>query len=169
MTALRSSALFEAVYKNERGRLLRYFRRKVGPDVAPDLVQEAFTRLLHSKALERIENPTAYLTRIAQNLLIERWRRLAREQSVFLPFDEGRDAPVCAEQEFRIEAMELRRAMAQALRAMTPKTRRVFLMHRMRNLNHREIGEKLGITQQTVQYHIARALVRYRRVIALQG
>lgn len=169
MTPPRPIPTFEAVYRNEQGRLLRYFKHKAGPDSAPDLVQEAFTRLFRSNALERIDNPSAYLTRIAQNLLIERGRRLARERTVFFPFDEGRDAPVCADQEFHIEAMELRRAYVQALRAMTPKTRRIFLMHRMRNLTHREIGERLGITQKTVQYHMTHALARYRRVIALQG
>jgi len=152
-----------------QGRLLRYFKHRAGPDSAPDLVQEAFTRLFGSNALERIENPAAYLTRIAKNLLIERGRRMAREQTVFYPFDEGRDAPVCADQEFHIEAIELRRAYVQALRAMTPKTRRIFIMHRMRNLTHREIGERLGITGKAVQYHMTRALARYRRVIALES
>ena len=124
MTPPRPIPTFEAVYRNEQGRLLRYFKHKAGPDSAPDLVQEAFTRLFRSNALERIDNPSAYLTRIAQNLLIERGRRLARERTVFFPFDEGRDAPVCADQEFHIEAMELRRAYVQALRAMTPVNRR---------------------------------------------
>ena len=169
MTSPRPIPTFEAVYRNEQGRLLRYFRRKVGPDSAPDLVQEAFTRLFHSKALERIDNPSAYLTRIAQNLLIERWRRTARERSVFFPFDEGRDAPVCADQEWLIEAMDLRRAYMRALRTMTPKTRRIFLMHRWRNLTHREIAENFGITVQGVQHHMTRAMARCRQVIALQS
>lgn len=39
-------AAFAAVYQAEHGRLLRYLRRRVGPDEAPDLVQEVFARLL---------------------------------------------------------------------------------------------------------------------------
>jgi len=169
MTSPRPITTFEAVYRNEQGRLLRYFKYKAGPDSAPDLVQEVFTRMFRSNALERIDNPSAYLTRIAQNLLIERGRRMARERSVFFLFDERHDAPVCADQESLIEAMDLRRAYMRALRAMTPKTRRIFLMHRLRNLTHKQIAEQLGMTVKGVQYHMTRALARCRRVIALQS
>ena len=168
MTRSETNDALQRLYRAEHGRLLRYFRTRVGREEAPDLLQEMFTRLLRNGALERVENPSAYLSRCARNLLIERWGRMGREQSIFLPFEEGRDAPVCADQEFHVEAMELRRAYMQALRAMTPKTRRIFLMHRARHLTHKEIGERLGITRKAVQYHMARALARYRRVIALQ-
>src|SRR3546814_3732904 len=59
-------------------------------DLAPDLMQETFMRLLRSGAFDRIEHPTAYLMRSARNLLIERARRKAREQCIALPYDEER-------------------------------------------------------------------------------
>src|SRR3546814_8729716 len=80
MRAPDPTAAFEAFYRAEHGRLLRYFRKQVGPDEAPDLMQETFMRLLRSGAFDRIEHPTAYLMRSARNLLIERARRKAREQ-----------------------------------------------------------------------------------------
>ncbi|MGR4892729.1 RNA polymerase sigma factor [Sphingopyxis sp. LARHCG72] len=77
MTALRSTAAFDSFYRSEYEWLLCYFRIRVGSDAAPDLVQEAFTRMLRSGAFERVDNPQAYLTRAAHNLLIEgarQWR-----------------------------------------------------------------------------------------------
>src|SRR3546814_19071641 len=56
-----------AFYRAEHGRLLRYFRKQVGPDEAPDLMQETFMRLLRSGAFDRIEHPTAYMMRSARN------------------------------------------------------------------------------------------------------
>lgn len=168
MTAPGSTAAFEAFYRTEHGRLLRFFRKRVGRDAAPDLVQEVFTRLLRSGAFDRIENPGAYLTRAAHNLLIERARRKMREQGIFYPFDEGRDAPVRSEQTWRIEEMDLRRVYRQTLRAMPPRTRRIFLMSRLRRLTYREIGEQLGIGDKAVEYHMMRALARCRRAIALR-
>ena len=164
-----STAAFEAFYRTQHRRLLRFFRKKVGPDEASDLVQEIFTRLLRSRALDRIENPGAYLIRSARNLLIERARRKMREQSVIFPFDDGRDAPVLPEQEWRIEARELRRAYRRALHAMPRRTRRIFLMHRLRGLTYAEIAEQLGIGDKGVEYHMMRALARCRRVATAHG
>ena len=152
----------------EHARLLRYFNRRVGRDAAPDLVQEVFARLLGCGALERIESPAAYLTRIARNLLIDRARRKKREHPIFYSLDEEHDAPASAEQTWRIEAMDLLRLYRQAVRAMSPKTRRVFLMHRLRRLTYKQIAEALDISIPTVEYHIMRALALCRATVAAQ-
>lgn len=153
---------FGAVYQAEHGRLLRYLRRRVGPDEAPDVAQEAFARLLRCGDLERIENPAAYLSRITRNMLIDRARRKRRDCSVFFPFDENRDAASRAEQTSQIEAADLLRLYRQAVRAMPPKTRRVFVMHRLRRLPYKQIAEQLGISVATVEYHMMRALAQCR-------
>ncbi|HJS09998.1 sigma-70 family RNA polymerase sigma factor [Sphingopyxis sp.] len=161
-----SVASFDAFYRSQNERLFHYFRKRAGRDAAPDLVQEAFTRMLRCGAFERVENPQAYLTRTAHNLLIERARHWQRKQSTLCPLDEGRDAPVQPEQEWRIEAAELRRIFRRALRAMPRRTRRIFLMHRLRGMSYREIGERLGIGDKAVEYHMMRALARCRRAAA---
>ncbi|MBM0171319.1 sigma-70 family RNA polymerase sigma factor [Altererythrobacter sp. C41] len=165
MTAPRSSAAFDAFYRSEHPRMLRYFRKKVGPDAAPDLAQDAFTRLLRNQAFDSLDCPEAYLTRTARNLLIDRARRQARQQALCFEFDEERDAAICAEQTWQIEAEDLRRACWQALRAMPPRTRRIFLMHRLRHLTYKQIAEQLGISNKAVKYHMARALARCRRAL----
>ena len=155
-----STAAFAAFYRAEHGRLLRYFRTRVGRDEAPDLVQETFARLLRSGAFERMDNPQAYLTRSARNLLIDRARRQQQSQAVIFPFDNGCDAPVYPEQTWRIEEADLRRAYGRALR-----TRRVFMMHRMRRMTYTEIAKHLGIGDKGVQHHMSLALVRLRHAL----
>lgn len=168
MTAPYGVASFDAFYRSENRRLLRFFGRRVGWEAAPDLVQDAFTRVLRSGSFERLDNPSAYLTRTARNLLIERSRRRMREQNIMFPLDEGRDAPVVAEQTWHMEEADLRRVYLQALREMPQKTRHIFLMHRLRQMTYTEIAEKFGISNQGVEYHMMRALARCRKaVIAL--
>ena len=162
MTPREPCAAFAAVYQAEHGRLLRYLRRRVGPDEAPDLAQEAFARLLRCGDLERIENPAAYLSRITRNMLIDRARRKRSNCAVCFPVDENRDAASRAEQAWRIEAADLLRLYRQAVRAMPLKTRRVFIMHRLRRLPYKQIAEQLGISVATVEYHMMRALARCR-------
>src|SRR3546814_10902814 len=53
---------------------------------------------------------------------------------------------------------DVMRAYRRALAELPDRTREVFLLHRVDELAYREIGEKLGISIPTVQYHVARAL-----------
>ncbi len=168
MTLHMSMAAFQAKLPAEHARLLRYFNRRVGRDAAPDLVQEVFARMFGSGALDRIDNPPAYLTRIARNLLIDRARHKKRDCPVFFPFDEGRDAVSRAEQTWRIEAADLLRLYRQTVRAMSPKTRRVFVLHRLRHKTYKQIAQQLGISVATVEYHMMRALTLCRAAVASQ-
>ncbi len=163
MTAPGAFASFDAFYRSQNRRLFHYFRRRVGREAASDLVQEAFTRMLRCGAFERVENPQAYLTRTAHNLVIEAARQRMRRPAAAFMFDEERDAPVLPQQEQRIEATELRRVFRRAVCAMPRKTRRIFLMHRLRGMTYREIAEKLGIGDKGVEYHMMRALARCRK------
>src|SRR3546814_10585483 len=90
-----------------------------------------YTTLCRSAdAFGRLENPRAYMFSAARNLLIERARRKARNEIRLYPLDEGRDAPVCPEQAYSIEAADLRRTLRRTILAMPRRTRRIFLMHR---------------------------------------
>lgn len=159
---------FDEFYRCENRQLFHFFRRRVGREEASDLTQEAFTRMLRTGAFDRVENPRAYLFRAARNLVIERARRGKRKESGLFPFDEGRDAPVGPEQALAIEASNLRRGLRRAILAMPRRTRRIFLMHRLRRQTYREIAEEIGIREQGVEYHMMRALARCRKAVAFQ-
>jgi RNA polymerase sigma-70 factor (ECF subfamily) len=168
MNAPQSAATFEDIYRTEHRRLLCKLRCRVGPDEAPDLVQEVFARLLGSGSLERLDNPKAYLSRITRNLLIDRARRKQQGRPVLFPLDEDRIPPTPPEQTRRIEAIDLQRLYRRTVRAMPPKTRRVFVMHRVHRLTYKEIAAELGVCIQTVDYHMVRALAMCRAAIAAQ-
>lgn len=161
-------ASFDAFYRAEHPRVLRYFRRKAGRETAPDLAQEVFARLLRSGALERADCPQAYLTRIARNLLIDIARRKRSRPTALYSLDEERDAVSCADQTWRIEAADLTHLYRRTVRAMPPKTRRVFLMRRARRMSYKDIAAALGITVATVDYHLGRALALCRAAVAAQ-
>lgn len=52
------------------------------------------------------------------------------------------------------ERLRLRRALAK----LEPRTREVFLLHRLDGLTYGEIAERLGISAEAVERHIADAL-----------
>lgn len=162
------TATFEDVYRAEYPRLLRRLRRRIGPDEARDFAQEAFVRLHHSGKLPVLDQPGAYLNRIARNMLIDRMRRQRRTDAIFYPLDEGRDAPTRPEQEWRIEEKDLQRLYRRTVRAMPPNTRRVFVMHRIHRRTYKEIAAELGVCVETVEYHMMRALRHCRAAVAAE-
>lgn len=105
------------------------------------------------------------MRRIAQNLLIDRSRKLARNNVVLLPLTEASDAPSPAAQEHELHVQDLRAIYDKALRAMPEKTRRVFLMHRVDECSYREIHERLGISMATVEYHMMKALTQISEAV----
>ena len=163
MTAAGPYPNFDAFYRAQHDRMFHFFRSKVGRDEAPDLVQEAFTCVLRSGAFDRLENPNGYLTRTARNLLINRARTWHRKGCALYPLDEARDAPFAPEQEWKIEGRELRAAYRRALLALPPRTRRIFLMHRLKGMSYRAIAEHLRVGDKCIEYHMMRALGRCRR------
>lgn len=121
-------------------------------------------RFYGSGKLATLEYPRAYLATIARNIWLNRMRQQKRSGIIF-PLDEW-DAPTPPEQERHLEAMELRRAYRRALRPLSRKTRRIFLMHRLRGNTYRDIADELGMSCKSVEKHIGRALERCRKVAA---
>lgn len=165
MTPLASPVDPNALYRSEYHRLMGYFVPRVGRDEAADLVQEVFVRLMRRGPLIAIENPQAYLTRIAQNLLIDRTRQKCRNNVVLCPIDDDSEPAIEAEQTWQLEATDLLRTYSRSVGAMTPKTRRVFLMHRHRGLSYRQIADQLSLSVPAVEYHMIKALKQCRSMI----
>lgn len=165
MTAAGPYPTFDAFYRAQHDRMFHFFRRKVGRDEAPDLVQEAFTCVLRSGAFDRLENPNGYLTRTARNLVINRARTWHRKECMLYPLDEARDSPLLPDQEWKIEGRELRAAYRRSLLALPRRTRRIFLMHRLKGMSYRAIAERLSVGEKCIEYHMMRALARCRRIV----
>jgi RNA polymerase sigma-70 factor (ECF subfamily) len=163
-----SAATLEAVYRTERAKLLRYLQRSVGHDVAADLVQDVFVRAARYWQPDEIVCPAAYLQRIARNLLIDRACKAKSMPMAFSPFDEERDLVAQPEQSWGIEVGDVMAACQRAILAMSPKTRRVFLMSRVQEASYREIADQLGISVAGVEYHMMRALSLCRRAVAVR-
>lgn len=150
----------DLLYRDKAGSLHRRIRARVGsPEEASDLVQEAFSRLLGACAAQPLRNPGAFLNRIVRNLLIDRCRRNAARPP-FVAFAADCDIAVAADQGKALELDQMRRRYRSIVDALPPRTREVFLLHRMEELCYREIAERLDISIRTVEWHIAQAIYR---------
>ncbi|MGC6399043.1 RNA polymerase sigma factor [Sphingomonas sp. FW199] len=153
----------EAAYRRERPALLRHFRYKASADEAEDLMQETFVRAAGSRQTGALANPAAFLRRIARNLLIDRHRRRARHPE----WNDGPEIEIAvnADQEHQLEAQDLLRLYESAINSLSPRSREVFLLHRVEELSYRDIHARLGISVATVEYHMMKALAHIARSV----
>ena len=130
---------------------------QAGPSYGPG--EEAFARLAKWMSANPVRQPGPYLQRIARNLLVDRARQSrSRPLSDYLPISDDLVLSVPPDQMHRLEANDVLEIYRRALDELPPRTREVFLLHRVDELTYKEIGARLEISIPTVQYHVARAL-----------
>ncbi|SMF48174.1 RNA polymerase sigma-70 factor, ECF subfamily [Tistlia consotensis] len=154
-------ALFQA-----HGRALElYLNRRTGcPALAADLLQDAFLRLVQQPPEAGARNLRAYLYRIAGNLALDHFRQEARRRTEAVPAE--RLAAVEDETpdvERALAARERLQRLEQALARLPPRTREIFRLNRVEGLTYLEIAARLGISESSVQKHLARALQQAMR------
>lgn len=169
MTERKHQSLAEAVefYYEE---LCRYVRRKTGSaSLAEDIVQDTWLRA-STRAAAMPENPRAYLYRMAGNLAIDHLRR--REARAFEVADPERYTRIASDAptpENEVAAREELAILEAAVRELPARRRQVFVLYRGHGMTMREIADRLGISQKTVEKQIARAMVHCRKRMRESG
>ena len=74
--------MFSALYASHHGWLYNWLWRKLGcRDGAADLAQDTFVRMLAAQSADSLREPRAYLSTVANGLLVNHWRRLTLERT----------------------------------------------------------------------------------------
>ncbi len=128
------------------------------PDLADDLAQESFVRLLATEFRpESEEHRRRYLFRIAGNLLRDHWRARKR---VHEPLDP--DRLLVDERE---PAVELRGDLARGFARIKPRERQLLWLAHVEGLDHRAIAAALGLGPTSVRVLLFRARRRLAAAI----
>jgi RNA polymerase sigma factor (sigma-70 family) len=130
------------------------------PMDAEDLMHSAFLRMQEYSITHQVENPAAFLVRTAVNLSIDGVRRdTSRREDRLLSADFVEIADPTPLQDEVLVARNRLDKVRLALNELTPRTRTIFLMHRIDGLKYREIAARLGVTVSAVEKHIAKAVL----------
>lgn len=133
----------------------RIARRTHNPLEAEDLLHSAYLRLERYRVHNEVRDPAAFLVRTACNINIDNHRR---DHKTIPESGESREFHDVAPLQDEVIAARARLdRVKEGLEQLTPRTREIFLMHRLENLKYREIAQRLGISQSAVEKHIARA------------
>lgn len=133
---------------------------------AEDALQNVFMRLWQNREqLNDVDNVNAYLFRMAQNDIIDASRKFVRRQR-FL--SEAFTDDVSANNPLKdILSAEVENKFKEAVDQLTEQQRRVFLMRREQGMSHADIARQLGISTETSESTMKRALKSMRTYLTV--
>jgi RNA polymerase sigma factor (sigma-70 family) len=166
--AIRSLAQAVEAYYDE---LKNFLTRHTGsPGMAADIMQESWVRAASTASAAPIANHRAYLYRMVRNVAVDHLRREKRkslsldelpERTQLADAHPGPEATTAARQELAL--------LTAAVQELPAKCRAVFLLYRGEGRSMREIATQLGISEKTVEKHIAKAMLHCRQRLREAG
>ena len=139
------------------------------PDI-DDLVQECLVRVWRSHDRGEVQSPRGLLFATARNLAMDQLRR--KHIVAFEPITENALSSVfpddidVAETVSRKQEIDL---LTEAIQSLPERCRQVFMLRTVFHLSQREIAEKLGISENTVEKQMTNALRRCTEFFARRG
>jgi len=154
-----ASTLTELLIR-ERPALLRLVRRILGSDSsAEDVIQAIWFKARGVDGTVAIDNPRAYLYRLATNLATDQGRERSRQARLLSDhYLWGPDEVLSAEDQVMAQD-ELQRVLAAADHLPEP-TRTIFRLNRLQGMTQAEIARRRGVSVTTVENHVRAALQR---------
>ncbi|WP_454715824.1 RNA polymerase sigma factor [Caulobacter segnis] len=152
-------------YLERREHMRRFFVARLGGrgDVE-DLVQELYLKV-QSVTEDPIENPQAYLYRLASNLMLDRLRQARRAGARDTEWRRTNHATVgvldvadTPDAESAVIARQRLEKLSRALESLSPVTQRVFRLHKFDGLTHAETAARMNISRSAVEKHVSLAL-----------
>ena len=154
-----ASALTEMLIR-ERPALLRLVQRILGNDGgAEDVIQAIWLKARGVDSGQAIDNPRAYLYRLATNLATDHGRERTRRARLLAEHYLWGPDEVLSTEEQAMAQDELQRVLAAAAHLPEP-TRTIFRLNRLQGLTQADVAKRLKVSVTTVENHVRAALQR---------
>lgn len=153
----------KGLFLAHRRELHAYLTEKLkDSEAAADLTQEAFLRFAEQKAGGDIAilNGRSYLYRTAHNLAIDHVRLRARQKADAASHDNMTTIPDDRPtQEDEADSRQKLDRLRSAVAELPERTRQIFVLNRIEGLSYAETANRLGVSESSVQKHLAKALL----------
>jgi RNA polymerase sigma-70 factor (ECF subfamily) len=132
---------------------------------AQDILQETFIRYAEYSGKTQVDNPRAFIYRIASNLATDYFRSHASRSRLYAEPEKHIDIyadPAPSPEQCAMSQQQLDR-LIQALSELPPKCRDVFIMLKLKNHSYAEVEQQLGISETMAVKYMNRALTHCRQ------
>ena len=141
-------------------RLRNVLRRNGRSDQeAEDLIQDAFVRLECYRRDHEVDHPEAFLVRTVVNLSVDAHRASRSRPETETLVEETIVIDTTPRPDEVCMARERLDRLSAGLDALSPKTREIFLAHRLEGLGQVEIARQHRLSVSSVEKHIAKAVL----------
>jgi RNA polymerase sigma factor (sigma-70 family) len=145
-----------------RRQLERAVSRIVPPREIEDIVQETYVRICQIDPAAAIHKPRSFLYRIACNLALDHVKRSESRYTVSLD-DSSRSEGAALQSSDLYEQLAAKQEFelfCAAVQQLPLQCRRVFVLRKVYGYSQKEIAEELGVSENTVEKHIAYGIKR---------
>jgi len=150
---------FDEVYRKYSKRLFRFsYNLLKSKEDAENIVQDVFLNLWANR--HKIEKGTSlkyYIYTIAYHASINIIRKKLKE-SDYLEHLMSLQEPLEEAVDLQVEFRELDEKLKSIIDALPDRQKEVYILHRVERLKYSEISERLGISVNTIENHMSRAL-----------
>jgi RNA polymerase sigma-70 factor, ECF subfamily len=162
---------FTDIYTREADAVFRFCLIRVSDrEKALDLTQETFTRLWNSIYLgKKVENPRAFLYRVARNLIIDWYRRIKSVSLESLSLGDGEKEfePKDERMTLEIENNTNFRQVLKMLDNLETQYREVIYFRYVEDLSPKDIAEILRLNANTVSVRLNRGIEALRKLMGI--
>ncbi|WP_206019477.1 RNA polymerase sigma factor [Pseudomaricurvus alkylphenolicus] len=155
-----STALSES-FLNNTGMLKQFLTRflKRHQDIE-DVVQETYLRAHLAEQKSEIQQPKAFLFRVAKNIALNELKKKSRQITDFI---EDCDPQVVIENtdtlESELEAQQHLGLYCEAIAQLPEKCRQACLLRKVHGMSHKEIAERMDLTVSSVEKYLAKGVL----------
>jgi len=157
-------------FLNYRGVLTSMLTRIVDRADIDDIIQETYLRSFEAATRRRIRHPKSFMYRTARNLALNAVARSGHRLNDC--FEDHTCLPLCPiELSVRPahESDERYNLFCEAVAELPVRCRQAFVLKKVQGLGQREIAQRMGISESTVEQHVAKGLLACARHLAAGG
>jgi len=126
-----------------------------------DLAQETYLRILRTRDLTDVQNPRAYLLRVASHVLLE-WREHQPRPEALVRLEDEDMLVDGSSPEIELEAIVSQQRLDEVLAGLTPRMRAVLLLRLRDQRSCKDIAKDLDMTVRQVRRYLVRGYERLR-------
>ncbi|MFJ1300723.1 sigma-70 family RNA polymerase sigma factor [Pseudomonadota bacterium AL_CKDN230030165-1A_HGKHYDSX7] len=147
-----------SLYTAHHSWLQSWLRRRLGcAHDAADLTQDTFIRLMNGRQAQALREPRAFLTTLAQRVLVDFWRRRELERAYLDSLAALPEAHAPSE-EARALVLEALTQIDRMLARLPAKARAAFLLSQLDGLSYPQIAQRLGVAEISVRRYMKQAI-----------
>ncbi|MFC7384260.1 RNA polymerase sigma factor [Sphaerisporangium rhizosphaerae] len=165
--SLEQPEMFAVVFDRHADEMFRYAARRLGAELAEDVVAETFLVAFRQRARYDLARPDArpWLYGITTNVASQHRRAERRRTRAAARVAADRPGTFDERSDERVAAQQLQPRLARALGALSARERDLLLLVAWADLSYEDVAEALGIPAGTVRSRLHRVRVKLRRAL----